>query len=209
MTHTVTTHAALAPPQLEEGAFILARAFQHDPLINYLYPDSTRAPESPARFYQATIRMGLRLGEVQALPGMDALAVWIDPGKNDFSFGSLFRSGFLTAVLSAGLRSLGKFMRMANHMEEVTKPIMARPHWHLMMIGVEPSQQGKGLGGMLLRPMLARADAEGLPCMLESGNERNLTFYKRHGFRVAAHVRIPDGGPQVWVMVREPGQPEK
>lgn len=204
------TYTALTPlilPQLEEGAAILAGAFQHDPLMNFLYPDSAHAPESPDRFYQATIRMGLRLGKVQATKGMEGLAIWISPGNNDFSFGSLFRSGFLTAVLFAGLRTLGRFMKMANFTEKVTKPIMARPHWHLMMVGVKPSQQGKGLGGKLLKPMLARADAEGLPCMLESGNERNLSFYKRHGFEVAAHFHIPDGGPRLWVMVREPGQP--
>jgi predicted N-acetyltransferase YhbS len=66
-------------------------------------------------------------------------------------------------------------------------------------------KQGKGLGNLLLQPILARADAQGLPCMLESGNERNLTFYERIGFEVAAHDQVPNGEPQVWVMVREPG----
>ena len=99
-----------------------------------------------------------------------------------------------------------RFIKMANYAEKANKPIQDRPHWHLMMIGIEPSQQGRGLGGELLRSMLARADAEDMPCMLESGNERNFTFYKRHGFEIAAHNEVPDGGPQFWLMVREPGQ---
>jgi predicted N-acetyltransferase YhbS len=74
------------------------------------------------------------------------------------------------------------------------------------MLGVEPSQQGRGLGGVLMQPILARADAEGVPCLLESMNERNLTFYKRHGFEVTAHGQIPNEGPQIWVMLREPGR---
>lgn len=196
----------LAMGRAEQGAALLARAFQHDPLMNFLYPDITKNAHSPARFYQATIRMGLLYGEVQATPAMEGVAVWVSPGKADFGFGQLFRTGFITAVLFSGLRTFGRFLKMANYVEKVNKPILARPHWHLMMIGVEPSQQGKGLGGMLLQPMLARADAEGLPCMLESGNERNLAFYKRLGFEVVAHHEIPNGGPQLWVMVREPGR---
>ena len=201
-----TTITQLAAAQLDEAAAVLSRAFQHDPLLHYLYPNIAKAPESPARFYQATIRLGLRQGVVQATPGMEGVAVWISPGNTDFSFGVLFRTGFMTAVLSAGLRSLGRFMKMASYMEEVNKPITDRLHWHLMMLGVEPAMQGNGLGGILMQPILARADAESFPCILESGNERNLNFYRRYGFEEAALVQIPDGGPQVWVMVREPGQ---
>ncbi len=191
---------------MEQGTAVLARAFQHDPLMNFLYPNSATLPDSPARFYQATLRMGLAYGEVHTTPIMEGVAVWISPGNADFGFGPLLRCGFVTAVLLAGLRSLGRFMRMANYMEKVNKPILARPHWHLMMIGIQPSRQGQGLGSTLLQPMLDRADAEEIPCMLESGNERNLPFYQRHGFEVAAHHQIPKGGPEVWVMVREPRQ---
>lgn len=205
MSQPVSTPMLLEESHMEQGAAILARALQHDPLMNFLYPEIASTPDSPARFYRATIRMGLLYGEVQATPVMEGLAVWIRPGNTDFSFGQFLRAGFITAVLSAGLRKMGRFMMMANYTEKVGKPIMARPHWHLMMMGVEPSQQGKGLGGKLLQPSLARADAEGMPCILESGNERNLSFYKRCGFEVAAQDRIPQGGPDYWVMVREPG----
>jgi ribosomal protein S18 acetylase RimI-like enzyme len=201
-----TTSVLLSASQVEQGAAVLARAFQHDPLMAFLYPEIATLPQSPARFYQATIHMGLLYGEVHTTPVMEAVAVWVSPGNTDFSFGQMLRCGLLTAVLLTGPRTWVRFIRMANYVEKINKPILARPHWHLTMIGVEPSQQGKGLGNLLLQPILARADAQGLPCMLESGNERNLTFYERIGFEVAAHDRIPNGGPQFWVMVREPGR---
>ncbi len=206
MSQTLTMPTPLAMSQIDQGIDVLASSFQQDPLMEFLYPDITRNAYSPARFYQATIRMGLQYGEVQTTPAMDGLAVWISPGNTDFGFGQLIRTGFLSAVLFAGLRTMGRFIKMANYAEKANKPILERPHWHLMMIGVEPSQQGRGLGGQLMRPMLARADAENMPCMLESGNERNLTFYERYGFDIAAHNVIPDGGPQYWLMVREPVQ---
>ncbi len=206
MSSLEITHKLLAKSRVELAAHVLARAFQHDPLMNFLYPDSSRYPESPSRFYQANIQMGMLNGEVQTTAAMEGVAVWISPGNSDFSVGTLLKSGFLTAILFAKPRTWIRFIKMANHIEKANKPILARPHWHLMMIGIEPSRQGQGLGGTLLQPMLSRADAEGMPCMLESGNERNLKFYKRYGFEIALQDQIPNGGPRFWVMVREPGQ---
>lgn len=206
MSQTLTISKTFPMSQMDQGVEILAKSFQHDPLMAYLYTDIAKNLYSPTRFYQATIRMGMLYGEVQATPAMDGLAVWVGPGNTDFGFGQLFRTGFITAVLLAGLGAMGRFMKMANYVEEINKPILERPHWHLMFIGVKPSQQGKGIGGALLRSMLERADAENLPCMLESGNERNLYFYRRHGFEIATHDQIPNGGPKFWLMVREPNK---
>ncbi len=60
------------------------------------------------------------------------------------------------------------------------------PHWYLATLGTAVEQQGKGVGGALLRPVLEHCDAEGLPCYLESSKERNVPFYRRHGFEVVA-----------------------
>lgn len=204
MSQILTIPTSLAKSQIDQGIDVLARSFQQDPLMEYLYPDVLKNAHTPARFYRASIQMGLQYGEVQSTPALDGLAVWISPGNADFGFGQLMRTGFMTAVLFAGLRTMGRFMKMANYAEKANKPFTERPHWHLMMIGVEPSQQGRGLGGELLRPMLARADVENMPCILESGNGRNLTFYKRHGFEIATHNEMPNGGPEIWLMVREP-----
>ena len=68
-------------------------------------------------------------------------------------------------------------------------------------------QQGKGVGTALLRPVLEHCDAEGIPCYLESSKERNVPFYRRHGFEVVEEVSLPDDGPMLWTMWREPTAP--
>jgi ribosomal protein S18 acetylase RimI-like enzyme len=77
-------------------------------------------------------------------------------------------------------------------------------HWYLTVLGVEPERQNQGIGGALMQPLLARADAEGLPCYLETLSERNLLFYRRNGFEVTFSGEVPDGGPMAWAMVRQP-----
>jgi hypothetical protein len=55
-----------------------------------------------------------------------------------------------------------------------------------------------------MQPVLARADASGLPCYLETMNESNVPFYRKHGFVVVSDGEVPERGLRVWAMVREP-----
>ena len=206
MLQSDTTPMSLATSQIEQGAAILARTFQHDPTMKYLITDSPKILKARIRFYRASIRMGLLYGEVYTTRSMAGVTVWISPKNTNFTFGQLLRSGLLTATLSLGLKPLGRLMRSESYFEKVKKQTISRAHWSLFFIGIEPLQQGQGLGGILIQPILDRADAEGVPCYLISTNKRNLTFYKKHGFEVAVRGQVPNEGPQIWAMLREPEQ---
>ena len=82
-----------------------------------------------------------------------------------------------------------------------------QPHWYLATLGTAVEQQGKGVGSALMRPVLEHCDAEGIPCYLESSKERNVPFYRRHGFEVVEEVPLPGDGPMLWTMWREPTAP--
>ena len=75
------------------------------------------------------------------------------------------------------------------------------PHWYLPWFGVDGGQQGKGLGGVLMKQCLAIVDQDHLPAYLESPNPRNISFYERHGFEVTA-VSQAGGCPPVYSMLR-------
>lgn len=205
MSQADSSPVPLTTSQVEQAAAVLARAFQHAPDMKYFIGDDTRMLDKAAlRFYKAVIRAGLLYGEVYTTPAMDGVAVWVSPENTDFSFGSLFRTGLLAAVLSVGLRPSVRFMSSASYVEKLQKKAISGPRWVLVFLGVEAEQRGKGIGGVLIQPTLARADADGVPCYVESADERNLSFYNRHGFEVIEHGQVPNSGPQVWVMVREP-----
>jgi ribosomal protein S18 acetylase RimI-like enzyme len=93
-------------------------------------------------------------------------------------------------------RGLGLFELLARHHPR-------ERHWYLPVLGTAPEHQGRGFGSALLAPVLGRCDAEGVPAYLESSKERNLAFYRRHGFEVTATIRVPDG-PELWPMLRKP-----
>ncbi|AUS78467.1 N-acetyltransferase [Actinoalloteichus sp. AHMU CJ021] len=88
--------------------------------------------------------------------------------------------------------------------EALTPHRPTEPVWFLATIGIDPSWQGRGVGGALLRPGLAAAEEAGSDAFLETSDERNVRFYQRHGFRVVAEVDLPSGGPRTWAMRRVP-----
>ena len=83
---------------------------------------------------------------------------------------------------------------------------MPQPHWYLWLLAVDPPEQGKGVGGELLRRTLREADDSALPCYLETARESNVSLYRRFGFRVLYESRLGGDGPVFWTMLREPSR---
>jgi ribosomal protein S18 acetylase RimI-like enzyme len=92
-------------------------------------------------------------------------------------------------------RAVQEAMRRA-HPEE--------PHWYLAVIGSDPTVRGQGFGQALMRSRLDRCDAEYCPAYLESSKPENVPYYERFGFTVTREIGLPDGGPTMWAMWRDP-----
>jgi predicted N-acetyltransferase YhbS len=78
-----------------------------------------------------------------------------------------------------------------------------KPHYYVRDIGVHPTEQGKGLGGALMRPTLDRCDLQGLPAYIEASSVRSAALYERLGFEHIEELRV-GGSPPLWLMLRQP-----
>jgi ribosomal protein S18 acetylase RimI-like enzyme len=76
-------------------------------------------------------------------------------------------------------------------------------HYYLFFVGARPGFQGRGLGSALLREVLDRSDATGIPAYLEATAEDNRRLYERHGFLARDPITVADA-PPMWPMWREP-----
>ena len=85
----------------------------------------------------------------------------------------------------------------------VTAVRPATPHWYLGVLATHPDRQGEGLATAVLAPVLARADADGIPCGLETSTTGNKAFYAGRGFTEATVVDLLEG-PPTWWLTRPP-----
>ena len=75
------------------------------------------------------------------------------------------------------------------------------PHWYLGTLGVEPRQQGHGIGRALLADWLAEVDREPSSAYLETDRPESVAFYERAGFVAVGEMEIFSA--RVWQMRRE------
>jgi GNAT superfamily N-acetyltransferase len=201
---TATDTMRLSDEQLPSAIEVLARAFFDDPLFTWVEPDEARRVRLMPWIMGVGTRYGGLFGEVYGpTDRLAGAAVWLPPGDSVATPERLEQAGFIDPVAAMGEVGLERFGAFMDHAEAVHHQQMPEDHWYLMILGVDPPLQGRGLGGTILQPMLRRVDAEGLPCYLETAKERNLPFYRRHGFEVVHDGCLP-GGPRFWGMRREP-----
>jgi GNAT superfamily N-acetyltransferase len=72
----------------------------------------------------------------------------------------------------------------------------SEPHWYLPIMGVDPSQQGRGFGSMLMKHALAQCDHDEKLAYLESSNPR-------HGFELLGTIQVGTS-PSIFPMLRRP-----
>ncbi len=194
--------------QAARAADVLARAFDGDVMYAHLFRDRAESLRVMTRLFYGVIVYNLAWGEVWTTPEVAGVACWTAPGKLDATLWRSLRTGFALQRAVAAFRPEARapFLAGEAHEGRVHRRLMPGPHWYLWALGVAPERQGEGIGGALLAPLLARADAEGLPCYLETQTEANVAFYARRSFEVLAADELPGQSARVpmWYMAREP-----
>ena len=177
---------------------MLARAFHHDPIVDWVFQDERRRPKYTRRFFAGRARVLIGQREIYVADDGAAAAMWARPDEWRDPPLQAFKE---LAVLTPGVgRRAIQVMRGLIHVESRhPKP----PHWYLAVLGTEPDRQGEGLATALLHQVLDDCDRDEVPAYLETGTERNVAFYTRHGFKVSEEMRLPKG-PPIWLMWRDP-----
>lgn len=189
----------------EAAAATFGRAFWDSPgfPVGHL-PDEAERTRCFPPMWRTNVKATLRYGELYATsPELEGVAAWLPPGNNYLSpWQALMAAPIdtLRFLRHGGTRVLAG-MEFVEEMEKRNAPM---PHWHFGPIGVDPDFQGQGLASKLIRPMLERIDAEGLPVCLETNTEENIAIYERFGFEVKERADMP--GMDAWTvsMLREP-----
>ncbi|RLA98968.1 MAG: hypothetical protein DRG37_05770 [Deltaproteobacteria bacterium] len=186
-------------PIIEE---VFARAFDADPFLNWYVLPGKRRKERIIRSFDILIRE-IAMEHDQIFTTTDSIkggAVWVPPGKWEMGILrqlSLMRlTPRITGLSRLFTRILGLLMIEDKHPKV--------DHYCLLTLGVDPPYQNRGIGSALLRYVIKDCDDKGIPAYLETALEKDVRFYKSHGFEIRGTLTMPAKGPMVWLMWRDP-----
>lgn len=196
----------LKPDQIPAAGAVLARSLFEDGLTRHMYPDDEERKVRTPWHFSAMVRYGLLFGRVLTTAGEPyGIAIWLPPGETAMTEDRIMAAGMDASPAVLGEEAFGRFASAMEHIEPYREQDVPARHWYLALIGVDPDHSGKGVGSALMRPILAQADADGLPCYLETAEERNVGYYLKHGFETIRHGAVPDTAVEYWTMLRLPG----
>lgn len=193
----------LESSQIAKASEVLAASFYGDPLFRYLTPDSELARLNALKWlFKIALEYSQPYKQIYTTDEMKGVAVWLPPGQlssRNFRLLQIALSALPDALLLLGWRRIGRFLSVVFAKHEISEP-----HWHLMLLGVSPTSQGQGIGSLLLQPIFKQAEAEGLPCYVETLTEQAVRFYQKNGFEVASLTKFPGTNIPLWTLKREP-----
>ncbi|MGB6552296.1 MAG: GNAT family N-acetyltransferase [Candidatus Binataceae bacterium] len=197
----------LPESQISAAAATLARAFHDDPLMVYTIPDPADRARMLPGVYAPMIRFGFLAGEIYATASADApegVALWLPPNAK-WTRENIEASGMHLLANLIGNNAYQRYREVVGREWQARERDMPEACWYLLLLGVEPGCQRRGLGGALMRPILQRADAVRLACYLETEKERNVAFYMKQGFDMIVNgEEAGTSGVRFWTFRRMP-----
>ncbi len=174
---------------------VVVLAFGADPAARWAWPDPDQYLRHFPGFVQAFGGQAFAHGSACCAEGYAGAALWLPP---QVSPDEETMMAILESTGSAQVRQDGAAL-----FEQMGRYHPQEPHWYLPFIGVDPVQQGQGLGGALMRHGLAACDRDRTLAYLESSNPKNVPLYERHGFELLGTIQVGTS-PPIFPMLRRP-----
>lgn len=167
---------------LSDAVEVIAQAFYKNGLARHALRgvDEQTRLKRVRRIYRGVMEVALQKGRVFVVRREGRIAgaaVAYPPSEQGMGFVSRAISGM--GVITVGPAATGRYVAYEREIQKM-RPKM--PHWYLFFLGVTPAYHGQGIGTAFVRHICRLADADHVPCYLETTVEQQLEFYARHGF---------------------------
>jgi ribosomal protein S18 acetylase RimI-like enzyme len=176
----------------QDAAICLASAFIDDPVLGqHMFRQDAYKASGATTFFSSVIDEQFKTSRHSCVASdngtLQGVCLWQGPNEpKGVSLGSMIRM----LPLAPSIFGYSHIWRVLSGNAAVDGNHPTYKHYYLAYIGVSPNCQGQGIGSALLKPVLKKADAQGIPCYLETGNPKNIKFYEKYGFTVTNEIVV-------------------
>lgn len=177
--------------RIDEMADVAAEAFiaNNDPIGNFMFQNEPNHLDLKRRFFRSLViscsPKALRQGISLAL---EAVSVWFPPGMDyskDVDLDPFRPQDFADPGTMEQIRVVNEVIAA------LTAHLGQEPQWYLHLVAVQPQFLNQGYASRLIKPMLARAENEKLPCTLITQTLDNVRKYEHWGFKMVKEMSVP------------------
>lgn len=195
----------LQAPEVLAAASNLARAFVAGELWVHVFPDASERVGRLKRLFAFMLRYARYYGTVDTCPGLAGVALWLPHDKADMTVGNSILVGGLGLPARLGPVALGRLLAADSSMTAYRRRLAPVPHEYLILLGVSPDSQSRGIGAALVRYGLERLRVWGRPCYLETQHEQNVPMYEHLGFELKQESVLPGTDVRNWCFLQNRG----
>jgi len=191
---------------IDKCAYILAEAFEGDPLMAHFLGSSTYNSRKIMSMYKVTLMSILNLGYIYATSKeLEGISVWLPENEIKVPTIHFIKNGGLGLVRKIRPGVLKVLLEYENYSVKLHNKHIKEPHWYFLALAVQKKHQGKGYSSKLVKPFFSAFDKYGLSCYLETHTKDNLVIHGHFKFELVETGKVPKTNINHYAMLRKPG----
>ena len=159
---------------------ILAESFADNKSVNYILKQDRFKEKRILQLMDYSFEVCYHSGEIFISDDGKACALIVFPDKKKTTFRSVF-ADIKLMFTAMGFGNVGKAMKRE---AAIKNSHPKEPICYLWFIGVNKSEQGRGIGSVLMNEIIAHSNFLGRSIYLETSTLKNVPWYKKFGFTV-------------------------
>lgn len=174
---------------------ILSKSFDNNKSVNYIIKQDAKREQRIRTLMAYSFEICYRFGDVFVSDNKKGCALLLAPDKKKTTLNSILWDIKL-AVSAIGLSNIMRAMKRETAIKKVHPD---EKIYYLWFIGVEDSEQGKGIGSNLMADIIKESSLLNRTICLETSTVKNLPWYEKFGFKT---YRELDFGYTLYCMKR-------
>lgn len=159
---------------------ILTGAFDSNKSVNYIIKQDRHRKRKLRRLMEYSFDVCSLFGKIYLADDKKGCALIMFPERKRVTLQSVL----LDLKLIIRCTGFGNTKKAIRREAQIKKLQPNEPMYYLWFIGVDPSNQGQGIGSAILENIIRESESVNKIVCLETSRSENLSWYQKFGFRI-------------------------